>query len=207
MNKRDLIESYFDELFSSPKCELNFSNNFELIVAVILSAQCTDKRVNIVTKKLFELCPTPKHMLDLGIDKLKEIIKPCGFFNNKAKNIYSMCEQLLEKHNGQVPNTLNELVSLSGVGKKTANVVLSVAFNEDAFAVDTHVKRVSQRLDLTNNQNPLKIEQDLNNYFEKSKWSKLHYQMVLFGRYVCKARNPDCNNCKLKDICKYYKRK
>ena len=207
MNKRDLIESYFDELFISPKCELNFSNNFELIVAVILSAQCTDKRVNIVTKKLFELCPTPKHIIDLGIDKLKEIIKPCGFFNNKAKNIYSMCEQLFEKHNGQVPNTLNELVSLSGVGKKTANVVLSVAFNEDAFAVDTHVKRVSQRLDLTNNQNPLKIEQDLNSYFEKAKWSKLHYQMVLFGRYVCKARNPDCNNCKLKDICKYYKRK
>ena len=195
------ILSYFDKLFKNPKCELNFNNNFELLIAVILSAQCTDKRVNKVTEELFKVVNSPKDILDLGIEKLKEIIFPCGFYNSKSKNIMSLCQDLITRYNGQVPNTKQELMSLKGVGPKTANVVLSTAYKEDAFAVDTHVYRVSKRLGLSNGKTPLQVEKDLCEYFDKKDWSKLHHQMVLFGRYHCKARNPNCKDCKLKNIC------
>lgn len=196
------IQNYLDELYSDAKCELEFNNNFELLIAVILSAQCTDKRVNKITKELFSKVKTPKDILNLGVEKLKEIIHSCGLYNSKANNIMSLCKDLVEKHNGQVPDNEKELMALKGVGKKTANVVLAVAFNKDAFAVDTHVFRVAKRLGLSSQNNPLKVEKDLCEFFDKKDWSKLHYQMVLFGRYHCKARNPNCKECKLKNICK-----
>lgn len=199
------IINYLDTLFPNAECELKFDNNFQLLVAVILSAQCTDKRVNQVTDILFKKVKSPEDVVNLGIEKLKQIIFPCGFYNNKAKNIFDMSNDLITRFNKQVPSTKEELMSLKGVGQKTANVVLSMAFNGDAIAVDTHVFRVSKRLGLSSQNNPLKVEEDLCKIFDRKLWSKLHYQMVLFGRYYCKARNPNCKDCKLKEICKYTK--
>lgn len=199
------IINYLDTLFPNAECELKFDNNFQLLVAVILSAQCTDKRVNQVTEILFKKVKSPEDVVNLGIEKLKQIIFPCGFYNNKAKNIFDMSNDLITRFNKQVPSTKEELMSLKGVGQKTANVVLSIAFNGDAIAVDTHVFRVSKRLGLSSQNNPLKVEEDLCKIFDRKLWSKLHYQMVLFGRYYCKARNPNCKDCKLKEICKYTK--
>lgn len=199
------IINYLDTLFPNAECELKFDNNFQLLVAVILSAQCTDKRVNQVTEILFKKVKSPEDVVNLGIEKLKQIIFPCGFYNNKAKNIFDMSNDLITRFNKQVPSTKEELMSLKGVGQKTANVVLSIAFNGYAIAVDTHVFRVSKRLGLSSQNNPLKVEEDLCKIFDRKLWSKLHYQMVLFGRYYCKARNPNCKDCKLKEICKYTK--
>ena len=208
MKKVDLILDYFNTLYPNPKCALNFSSSYELLVAVILSAQCTDKRVNIVTKDLFKLANTPKQMLKLGESKLKEIIYPCGFYNNKSKSIISMSKDLIEKFNGVVPDTLEELTSLKGVGRKTANVVMSVAYNKHAISVDTHVHRVRKRLGLTKqNSTPLTCEMDLLKIIPKNTQSKFHHQTIWFGREICKAQNPKCEICELKEICKYYKLK
>jgi len=208
MKKVDLILDYFNTLYPDPKCALNFSSSYELLVAVILSAQCTDKRVNIVTKDLFKIANTPKQMLSLGVDNLKEIIYPCGFYNNKSKSIISMSKDLIEKFNGVVPSTLEELTTLSGVGRKTANVVMSVAYNQQAIAVDTHVHRISKRLGLTKqNSTPLNCEMDLVKLIPKNNHSKFHHQTIWFGRDICKAQNPKCEICELKTICKYYKLK
>lgn len=207
MKKVDLILDYFNTLFPNPKCALNFSSSYELLVAVILSAQCTDKRVNIVTKELFSLANNPNKMLELGQAKLKQIIYPCGFYNNKSKAIISMSKDLIENHHGIVPSTLEELTSLSGVGRKTANVVMSVAFNKQTIAVDTHVHRVSKRLGLTKqNSTPLSCEIDLIKAIPKNNHSKFHHQTIWFARDICKAQNPKCEICKLKDICNYYKK-
>jgi endonuclease-3 len=175
-------------------------------VAVILSAQCTDKRVNIVTKELFAVANTPEKMINLGIERLKEIIKPCGFFNNKAKSIINASASLIEKFNSIVPKTREELLSLSGVGEKTASVVLAVAFGVPAIAVDTHVFRVSNRLGLANATTVEKTQRDLEKNIPREKWIKLHYALVLHGRYVCKAIKPQCENCGLKELCKHYKK-
>lgn len=202
------ILSYFDELHPNPVCALNFSNTYELLVAVILSAQCTDERVNRVTPALFKLANTPEKMLALGENNLKELIFSCGFYNNKSKAILEMSKDLVEKHNGQVPSTMKELISLAGVGRKTANVVLGVAFNEQTIAVDTHVHRVSKRLGLTpQSSTPAKCENDLIKLIPNNRRTKFHHQAIWFGRLTCKAQKPLCENCKLKDICKYYKRK
>lgn len=189
--------------FPDAKCELDYSSPYQLLVAVILSAQCTDKRVNMVTKQLFKLAPTPEKMLELGEYKLKQIIHSCGFYNNKAKSILLASKSIIEDYNGQVPSSMKELSSLAGVGRKTANVVLAEAFNQPSIAVDTHVLRVSKRLGLTHaNSNPDKCEQDLLKLVPADRQAKFHIQMVWFGRYFCKAQNPKCENCKLKSICK-----
>lgn len=208
MKKVDEILTYFDELFENPKCALNYSSNYELLVAVILSAQCTDARVNVVTKKLFKVANTPEKMLALGKEKLKEIIFPCGFYNNKSKSIIQTSEDLINRFNSQVPSTLTELTSLRGVGRKTANVVIANAFGGQTIAVDTHVHRVSKRLSLTKqNSTPFECEKNLLKLIPYEKQSKFHHQTIWFGRTICKARKPDCSNCKLQDICAYYKNK
>lgn len=207
MSKILNVIDYLDELYLDPKCALNFSNEYELLVAVILSAQCTDKRVNEVTKELFKIANSPKAMLKLGEEKLKQLIYSCGFYNSKSKAIIESSQDIQEKYNGQVPHTFEELTSLRGVGRKTANVVLSVAFGVQSIAVDTHVHRISKRLGLTSDSStPTKCEMDLLKIVPNDKRSKFHHQMIWFGRDICSSKKPKCNICKIKDICKYYKK-
>ena len=191
-----------DKLYENPRCELQYKNPFELLVAVILSAQCTDKRVNQVTKELFKTHNTPQDFVDISQEELEEKIHSCGFFRNKAKSIKSASKDIVERFNGKVPENFDDLTSLAGVGRKTANVVISEAFAGDAIAVDTHVLRVSNRLGIVKTEDPNKCEMKLRELFPKDRWSKLHYQMVLFGRYNCKAIKPDCVNCLFKEHCK-----
>lgn len=198
------LVSYLTELFPTAYCELEFNSTFELLVAVILSAQCTDKRVNLVTKELFKEYNTPLQFAKMPIEVLEEKIKSCGFYHNKAKHIKEASVSIVEKFNGEVPKNYDDLLSLAGVGRKTANVVSAVAFNENVIAVDTHVLRVSNRLGFTKSKNPNICEKDLVKLF-KSNLADLHYRMVLFGRYYCKAQNPLCANCKLRDECKHHK--
>lgn len=204
MDSKEFI-GVLDKLFPNPKCELNYKSNYELLVAVILSAQCTDKRVNIVTSQLFKEHNTPEKMLTLTQEELENKIHSCGFYHNKAKNILSMSKELIEKFNGKVPSNLDELQTLSGVGRKTANVVYSEAFKGDAIAVDTHVLRVSNRLGFIKTDNPFQCEKELMKRFDKKEWGKLHLQMVLFGRYICKSIKPQCQICPLQNVCEYYK--
>ena len=207
MKKVDGILSYLDELYEKPECALNFSTNYELLVAVMLSAQCTDKRVNIVTKELFKVANTPDKMLKLGQDKLKQIIHSCGFYNSKSKAIIQSSQDIMEKFNGQVPSTMNELTSLRGVGRKTANVVIANGFGGQTIAVDTHVHRVSKRLGLAKvNSTPYQCEESLLKLIPYERRSKFHHQTIWFGRDICKAKKPLCEQCKLKDICKHYKK-
>lgn len=196
------IKSHLNDLFPSPKCELDYETPFQLLVAVILSAQCTDKRVNIVTKELFKDYGTPEVMAKADQEVIEKLIHSCGFYHNKAKNIIAMSKDLMDKLNGKVPSTLEELTSLAGVGRKTANVVIGEAFGGDAIAVDTHVLRVSNRLGLVKTDDPNKCEEALRAYFPQKYWSELHLQMVHFGRYKCKSQNPDCKDCPFSDICK-----
>lgn len=204
MKKTQKIFNTLSQMFPNAKCELEFNNNFELLISVILSAQCADKRVNEVTKTLFKNFPTPNLLANASISEVENIIKPCGLYKNKAKNIISASKNLAEKFDGKVPSSFKSLLTLSGVGRKTASVVLSVGFNKPAFAVDTHVFRVAKRLGLSNGLTPEKVEEDLKQKFPKSKWSKTHHLFVFFGRYFCKAKNPQCENCQLKNICVYY---
>ena len=197
------ILEVLDELFPNPKCELNFNKDYELLIAVVLSAQTTDKRVNEVTKILFDRYKNLQELNDAKIEDISAIIKPIGTFNKKAKFIKDICRDLLEKYDGVVPRTHKELEMISGVGHKTANVVLGVLYDLPTFAVDTHVSRVSKRLGLAKALDDVeKIESKLKKKFPKNKWTRTHHQMVLFGRYYCKAIKPCCENCNLKDICK-----
>lgn len=191
--------------FPISQCELNFENNYQLIVAVILSAQCTDKRVNIVTPKLFEKYPTVQDLAKADIEELKDIIRSCGFYNNKSKNLIAMAKDVTNKFDGEIPSNYDDLVALAGVGRKTANVVMAVGFGKDAIAVDTHVFRVSNRLGIKS-KNPLECEKQLQKIFPKENWSELHYLLVLFGRYFCKAIKPNCENCELKEFCEFIKK-
>ena len=202
--KAKFIVEQLDNLFPAPQCELNYKNVYQLLVAVILSAQCTDKRVNVVTKELFKEFDTPQKIITLSQSQLEEKIHSCGFYHNKAKNILSMSRDLIEKYNGEVPNDLELMQTLAGVGRKTANVVYSEAFGGEAIAVDTHVLRVSNRLNLATSSNPYQVEKALMQTFDKKLWGKLHLQLVLFGRYVCKAKNPNCSNCPFTKYCEYY---
>jgi len=197
------IINYLDKLFPNPKCELEYTKDYELLIAVMLSAQTTDKRVNMVTRVLFKKYDSLEKLSKADINDIIEIIKPIGTFNKKASNVISIAKSLVNDKNGIVPNDRTYLESLSGVGRKTTNVVLSNLYDEPCIAVDTHVSRVSKRLGIAKkNDDVLTIEKKLNKKFPKEKLSRLHHQLVLFGRYYCKAKNPLCENCELKNICK-----
>ena len=202
------ITDYLDELFPNPRCELNYTKDYELLLAVMLSAQTTDKRVNMVTSILFDKYDTLEKLSNADIDDIIEIIKPIGTFNKKAANIIDISNSLLKDKNGVVPNDREYLESLSGVGRKTTNVVLSNLYDVPCIAVDTHVARVSKRLGIAKESDDvLVIEKKLNKKFSPDKLARLHHQLVLFGRYHCMAKNPLCENCKSKNICRYKKGK
>jgi endonuclease-3 len=185
------------------KTQLRNANPFELLVATILSAQCTDKQVNHVTKDLFNRLKTPQDFAGASNETIEELIRSTGYFRNKAKNIKNCSKSLLEKYGGQVPQTLDELVKLPGVGRKTANVVLGSAFDIPGIVVDTHVARISKRLGLTENNNPVKIEYDLMEIIPREKWNVFSLQLIYFGRAICKARKPLCPTCPLYDLCEF----
>ncbi len=183
------------------KPALKFNTPFELLIAVILSAQCTDERVNRVTEKLFKEYNTPEKFLTLTNEGLEKYIFSCGLYKSKAEHILSACNDIVNKFGGQVPNSIEELRSLAGVGRKTANVVYSVAFKGDAIAVDTHVFRVSNRIGLVKADNVLKTEKGLMEILDKKDWSRAHHYLIYLGRSFCKAAKPDCENCPIKDLC------
>lgn len=200
MNK---IFSYLDELIKNPVCELEFNKDYELLIATVLSAQTTDKRVNNVTKVLFKKYPSIEALSKASISDIESIIKEIGTYHKKAIFVKEIATRLVSDNIKVLPNNRKYLESLPGVGRKTTNVFLSVIYNEPAIAVDTHVARVSKRLGLVNESDTVDIiEKKLMKKVPKERWSRTHHQFVLFGRYYCKAKNPICNNCKLKDICK-----
>lgn len=190
-----------EETYRGAKPELHFSNPFELLIAVILSAQCTDKRVNITTARLFKKAATPAAIVALGVSGLEEEIKDCGLFRNKAKNIMATCRTLVEEFGGEVPSDYDTLLKLPGVGRKTANVVTSVAFGRPAIAVDTHVFRIANRLKLAVGETPLAVEKGLMKAIPREKWSAAHHWLIYHGRRVCKANRPLCGECPLADVC------
>lgn len=195
------------DLFPDAHCELNHRNAFELLIATILSAQATDVGVNKVTPKLFERFPTPAHLAEASEEAVIECIQSLGLYRSKAKNIRLCAQQLLERFNGEVPHTREELVSLAGVGRKTANVVMSVAFNIPAFAVDTHVERISKRLQICRQKDTvLEVEETLCRKIPKELWSRAHHWMIFFGRYHCVARKPKCHECPLLEMCAFGQR-
>lgn len=198
----EILKSRLAKVIQNPVSELQYNNVFELLIAVMLSAQCTDKRVNIITKNLFAKYKTPSDFASLTIPELEEEIKSCNYYHNKAKNIIKMCQDLISKFDGQVPSNHSDLVSLSGVGNKTANVVLAVGFGKNAFPVDTHILRVSNRLGLCDTDNPTKCENMIKKYFNEDDYALMHHLLLLFGRYYCMARSPKCDNCIIADLCK-----
>lgn len=200
----DKILQTLSQNFPNAKSELNFTSPFELLVAVILSAQCTDKRVNQVTPNLFAVANTPQQMADLPLEKIEAIIKPCGFYHNKAQFLKSASQDIVARFDGQVPNNIDDLRTLAGVGRKTANVVYAVGFGGQAIAVDTHVFRVSNRLGIANGKTPLEVEKQLMKAINPNIWSDAHHYILLHGRYVCKAQRPNCNDCSVKQYCKHY---
>jgi endonuclease-3 len=190
-------------MFPEAHCELNHSNPFELVIAVALSAQCTDVLVNKVTKSLFEKYKTPEDYLEVSLEELQNDIRSIGLYRNKAKNIQSLSRMVLEEYKGEIPMDRDELTKLPGVGRKTANVVVSVAFNVPAIAVDTHVERVSKRLGICRwKDSVLEVEKTLMRKVPKEEWSVTHHRLIFFGRYHCKAQNPQCPSCPLLDICR-----
>ena len=210
MNKNERTErfiSYFSKNMPKAKTELNYRNAFELTVAVILSAQCTDKRVNIITKQLFEEMPNAEVMAVSSVDTIFELIRSCSYPRNKANYLSGMSKMLMYDFDGKVPANLNDLQKLPGVGRKTANVIGSVYFDIPTMPVDTHVFRVSERIGLTlNAKTPLQAELQLLKLFPKNKLNLAHNWLILHGRYVCKARNPDCFRCEIITICNFYKK-
>ena len=196
-----LINNYLEELIPNPICELNYQKDYELVIAVMLSAQTTDKGVNKVTSILFQKYNSLEKLASSNIEDIKEIIKPIGNYNKKANNIIEISKILINKYKKQVPKTYEELEILPGIGRKSANVIRSEIYKIPSFAVDTHVIRVTNRLGLVKTKDPVIIEKELEKIFKKSDWIRKHQQLVLFGRYYCKAKNPDCKNCKLLNIC------
>ncbi len=196
-----LINNYLDELIPNPICELNYQKDYELVIAVMLSAQTTDKGVNKVTSILFPKYNSLEKLASSNIEDIKEIIKPIGNYNKKANNIIEISKILINKYKKQVPKTYEELEILPGIGRKSANVIRSEIYKIPSFAVDTHVIRVTNRLGLVKTKDPVIIEKELEKIFKKRDWIRKHQQLVLFGRYYCKAKNPDCKNCKLINIC------
>jgi len=204
MNK---IEEYLDELIPNPKCELNYNKDYELLLATMLSAQTTDKRVNMVTDILFSKYPNVEALSKADLNDIIDIVRPVGTFNKKASNVIEIAKRLLEDCGGKVPNNREYLESLPGVGRKTTNVVLSNLFDVPCIAVDTHVSRVSIRLGLAKDgDDPYTIEKKISKKFKKAELCRRHHQLVLFGRYYCTARSPKCGECSLRYVCKYYKK-
>ena len=201
--KKEIIEIHklFVERYDEAVTELTYKNAYELVIAVALSAQCTDKRVNILTPALFEKYPNPQALAEADIDDIKEIIKSCSFFNNKAKNILAMAKRVVEVYDGEIPMNTKDLITLAGVGQKTANVVMIEYTGANLMAVDTHVFRVSHRLGLSDDTTAIKTEATLVKKF-KNDLHALHQGMVLFGRYICTAKNPKCEECFLTEYCK-----
>ncbi|MCI5643253.1 endonuclease III [Peptoniphilus sp. SGI.035] len=193
-----------EETYPDAHCELEHNSPYELLVATILSAQCTDIRVNKVTSEMFKKYNTPKDFAYMDIKKLEGLIKECGIYRNKAKNIKASSSVILEEYNGEVPNTIEELMKLPGVGKKTANVVASTAFGVPAIAVDTHVFRVSNRIGFVHEKNVEATERALQNKIDKNRWTKAHHLFIFHGRRCCTARNPKCEICTINKICRYY---
>ncbi|MGL5330468.1 MAG: endonuclease III [Peptostreptococcaceae bacterium] len=201
------VNKILDELellYPNAKCELNYTTPFELLIATILSAQCTDVRVNIVTDKMFRKFNTPEAFNELSVEEIIKEIKTCGLYKSKAEKIKITSKTICEEYNGQVPDTLEELVKLPGVGRKTAGVVLSNAFNKDAIAVDTHVFRVANRIGIVKTTTPEKTEFALMDVIPKKRWSHSHHLLIFHGRRMCKARKPECFNCPIRSECDYY---
>ncbi len=205
-----MVKKILDELstlYPDAQPALHFKSPYELLVAVILSAQCTDERVNKVTAVLFKNYDTPEKMLTLSQSELEKYIFSCGFYHNKSAHILSASRDIIEKFGGEVPDSLEKLRTLAGVGRKTANVVYAVAFGGNAIAVDTHVFRVSNRLGIAEGKTPEKVEDGLREAIPEELWSKAHHYLIYHGRRVCHSQKPDCINCTLKDYCKYFKNK
>ena len=201
------IVDLLKKAYPDASCSLDFETPMQAVVSVILSAQCTDERVNKTTPELFKLCKTPKDFTDIDTNKLEKLIHPCGFYKNKAKNIKLCSKQILENFNGEVPNTMEDLISLAGVGRKTANVVLLEVFGiANGIAVDTHAKRISNLMGLSNKKEPEKIEQDLIKFFPKDTLKDINHLLVFHGRNTCIARKPKCDICPVNNFCKYYKK-
>lgn len=204
MDKSQSVLNELEKLYPDAQPALHFKSAYELLVAVILSAQCTDERVNKVTEVLFRDYDTPDKMLTLTQAELEKYIFSCGFYRNKAAHILSASADIMQKFGGQVPETLAELKTLAGVGQKTANVVYAVAFGGNAIAVDTHVFRVSNRLGIAKGKTPAKVEEGLRAVIPEDKWGKAHHYLIYHGRRVCHTQKPDCVNCTLKDCCEFY---
>ncbi|MCG8541404.1 MAG: endonuclease III [Clostridia bacterium] len=207
LKKKEIKEALviLEELYPEAESELVYKSPFELLISTILAAQCTDKRVNKVTSELYKKYNTPESFLKLTEEELGALIKSCGFYKVKSKNILSTCRILVEKFDSKVPDTIEELMELPGVGKKTANVVVSNAYGKDAIAVDTHVFRVSNRIGLASSKDVFGTEEQLMKNIEKSLWSQAHHWLIFHGRRICKARKPKCEVCPLTTICLYYK--
>lgn len=205
INKKTIkaVLEILNETYEGAKCGLDFTSHYELLVSTILSAQCTDERVNIVTKELYKDYNTPEAIATLSEEELGEKIKSCGFYKNKSKNILGATKLILEKHKGEVPSTMEELIELPGVGRKTANVVLSNAFGVPAIAVDTHVFRVSNRIGLASGKNVEDVEEQLMKNIPKKMWSDAHHYIIWHGRKICKARKPNCEVCPIAPYCKF----
>ena len=208
IEKINLILNYLEEILPNAKCELNYNNDYELLIAVMLSAQTTDKKVNAITPILFGKYKSLEELSLADVKDIEKIIHSIGLYKNKAKNVVLIAKDLLNKFDGKVPFEYEDLTSLSGVGRKTSNVIRAELFNIPAIAVDTHVERISKRLLLAeNDDSPYQVEMKLEKTFPKSLHIKIHHQFIHFGRYYCLARNPKCETCKLKDICSHFKLK
>lgn len=206
MNKKEKvlqIINVFDELYPEAVCSLEYNNPLQLLISTQLAAQCTDARVNIVAKDLYRKYKTAEDFARADIKELEEDVKSTGFYRNKAKNIIACCKILVEKYNGDIPDNMEELLELPGVGRKTANLVLYEVYGVQGIVVDTHAKRLSNRIGLTKNDNPEKIEYDLQKIVPKSRWADFCHQLVFHGRQVCKARKPECDNCEIRQFCNY----
>ena len=202
----DFLLRWFPEHMPDPQSELRYDNPFQLLVAVMLSAQCTDKRVNMVTPALFEAYPTPERMAEASVDEILTFVRSVSYPNSKAAHLKAMAQQLVSDFGGCVPDTVETLTTLPGVGRKTANVVCAVIWNRPTMAVDTHIFRVSERIGLTtNSKNPLQTERTLVRYIPEELIPKAHHWLLLHGRYVCTARNPKCADCGIRSVCRYYK--
>ncbi len=210
MNKKDKVINIleiFDQLYPGAECSLEYETPLQLLISTQLAAQCTDARVNIVSKELYKKYRGAEDFANAELAELEQDIKPTGFYRNKAKNIIACCKQLLEKHQGEIPDNMEDLLKLPGVGRKTANLVLYEIYGIQGVVVDTHAKRLTNHIGLTKNQDPEKIEYDLQKIVPKERWADFCHKLVFHGRAVCNARKPDCENCRISSFCDYYIKK